>query len=224
MASDTLASVGEGRCVVLLHGLARTWRSMRPVAKALSSAGWQVVNQGYPSRSAKVEELSQYVEAAFNECRSLVASDRDIDVVTHSMGGLLLRQWSKESSTAFGRAVMLGPPNQGSELVDRIGETIAFRIVNGPAGGQLGTGPEAVWRRLPAVNFELGVIAGRGEEGGYLGRHVAAPNDGKVSVASTRVDGMKDHITLAATHTFMMNNPKVISQTMHFIEQGQFKR
>lgn len=223
VVAESDGTAGEGRCVILLHGLARTWRSMRPVGKALGAAGWQVVNNGYPSRSATVEELSGHVATAFDECRDLVASDRDIDVVTHSMGGMLLRQWAKESSTNFGRAVMLGPPNQGSELVDRIGETIPFRLVNGPAGRQLGTDAEAIWRRLPAVGFELGVIAGRGEEGGYLGRHVASPNDGKVSVESTRVDGMKDHLVLDVGHTFMMNDAIVHKQIKSFLLEGRFE-
>lgn len=213
---------GSERCVVLLHGLARTWRSMRPVGNALQRSGWHVVNQDYPSRQASVEELSSKVGEAFELCQKKGFDYKQIDVVTHSMGGILLRHWVKTTGVDFGRAVMLGPPNAGSELVDRIGDTTLFKAYNGPAGGQLGTDENAVWRRLPAVDFELGVIAGSGEEGGLLGRHVAAPNDGKVSVASTRVAGMKDHIVMQVDHTFMMNNATVHQQIQTFLEHGQF--
>lgn len=212
----------QPRCAVLLHGLARTHRSMRPVGDYLRDKGWLVINQGYPSRSKPLEELSQEVGVGFARCLEQgVAADR-IDFVTHSMGGLLLRKWVQDTQTEFGRAVMLGPPNNGSELVDRIGATLVFRAYNGPAGTQLGTDANAVWRSLPPVSFELGVIAGFGEEGGFLGRHVAAPNDGKVSVASTRVAGMSDHLKIRAGHTFMMNNPEIHHQISHFLLHGSF--
>jgi len=109
---------------------------MRPIARVLRDAGWQVVNRGYPSRSATIETLSAEVAEGVAECRALVARDTQVDVVTHSMGGMLLRQWAADTQPNIGRAVMLGPPNRGSELVDRLGRTIAFRFYNGPAGMQ----------------------------------------------------------------------------------------
>jgi len=217
-----LDNPGVGRCALLLHGLARTKLSMRPVARALKASGWHVVNLGYPSRRGTIEVLSAKVADGIALCLEKVDETSKIDIVTHSMGGMLLRQWHADTHTPIGRAVMLGPPNHGSELVDYLGRTIAFRFYNGPAGRQLGTDAGAHWRSLPAVDFELGVIAGKGSGGSFLGRHVPAPNDGKVSVASTRVQGMEDHISLSVGHTFLMNDERVQLQIISFLARGSF--
>ena len=223
-AEVALAQNAPGRCALLLHGLARTSWSMRPLARLLRDNGWQVVNQGYPSRRARIQQLGAYVATGLNRCQTFGVPPERVDVVTHSMGALLLRYWHAKAEVRLGRVVMLGPPNQGSELVDLLGRTAAFRWYNGPAGMQLGTTGDALWRQLPPVAFQAGVIAGKGQERGLLGRHVAGPNDGKVSVASTRVEGMLDHLVVQVGHTFMMGNAEVQRQVLGFLRTGRFLR
>jgi len=139
------------------------------------------------------------------------------------MGGILLRVWAQNPAHEIdGRVVMMGPPNRGSELVDKMGDLAPFRWVNGPSGMQLGTGPDSTPNTLPSADFIVGIIAGRHSINPAYSAMIPGPDDGKVSVASTHVAGETAHLTLPVTHTYMMSNPRVMAHTLSFLQTGAF--
>lgn len=208
-------------CVVLLHGLARISNSMAELETKLSRSGFHVANINYPSIRHDIAVLSDdAVSRGISECATF--SPERIHFVTHSLGGILVRYYLTENDLdLLGRVVMLGPPNQGSEVVDRLSPLPGFGLL-GPAGRVLGTEEESVLKELGPVEFELGIVAGATNINplGFL--FLDGPHDSLVSVESTKVEGMDAHIVLPVTHTFMMRNNEVIDHTIHFLKTGQF--
>lgn len=189
----------------------------------LADAGHVVVNVDYPSRTAAIEQLSAEVISAALADPRLQSCDK-IHFVTHSLGGILLRAYTaKFQIEKLGRVVMLGPPNQGSEVVDRIGPWRLFKSINGPAGQELGTGPDSLPNRLGPVDFELGVIAGDLSINWINSTMIKGPDDGKVSVERTKVAGMKEHVVFHVTHPMMMKNRAAIDATLRFLATGSFR-
>jgi triacylglycerol esterase/lipase EstA (alpha/beta hydrolase family) len=212
----------EKRRVILLHGLSRTSRSMRPLEKNLKKNGFPVLNLNYPSRKKPIEELSEWVRDKLEE-ELAKNPDEQWDFVTHSMGGIILRQIMKSRPLPnLVRVVMLGPPNQGSEVVDRLCRFKLLKQVNGPACLQLGTEKNGFIDQLGKVEFNLGVIAGNKSINPFLSLLIPGEDDGKVAVERTKIEGMNDFRVFPCSHSFFMSRKKVQNQVRSFLSDGCF--
>ncbi|ODA36321.1 acetyltransferase [Veronia pacifica] len=193
---------------------------MRKIAKELGNEGYIISNYSYPSLSIGIEEIADlHIPRAISKC----GSAEKIHFVTHSLGGIVLRKYlSTTQLDRLGRVVMLGPPNQGSEIVDTLKSLPGVKLINGPAGLQLGTDENSVPRTLGPVTYPVGIIAGSYTLNPIFSHLLPNPDDGTVSVASTKVEGMTDHVVMPVTHTFMMRNEDVITQVKAFLKSGKF--
>ena len=215
-----ISGTASADCVILLHGLARTKTSMAILEKALDDQGYSVVNTGYPSRQYNIETLAL---SAIDQGLSLCPEGQEINFVTHSLGGILVRYYLEQKTIEkLNRVVMLAPPNQGSEVVDKLKNIPGFFAINGEAGMQLGTEKTSIPKQLGKVDFELGIITGDRSINWFLSLLIPGKDDGKVSIESSKVEGMKEHIVMPVSHPFIMNKQAVIEQVIHFLEKGHF--
>ena len=214
----------KGDYVVLLHGLGRTSASMKRLEYFFKEHGYRVVNLNYPSTRFSVEELAGvYLDAQLRQTISDPAVR--IHFITHSLGGIILRQYlSNHTIQNLGRVVMIAPPNHGSDLIDHLRTSALARKLLGPGALELGTDPNAILNHLGPLDFQCGVIAGDRSLNPFFSRLLKGPNDGKVTVESARVDGMWDFLVLHSSHTWLAWRQQTLDQTLCFLESGHFSR
>jgi hypothetical protein len=217
------ASPGSQRpCVLLLHGLGRTSMSMATMARQLERDGFRVTRLAYPSTDATIEVLTRdHLTPAVEPCYQ--DHCRVLHLVSHSLGGILIRQYLQTHALPVGsRIVMLSPPNQGSEIADYLKSYGIYHWITGPAGQQLGTQADSVPNQLAPVDVPIGIIAGRTSWNPLFSYVIPGPDDGKVAVTHARLEEMADFLVVPAGHTFIMNDDTVIAQTIHFLRYGRF--
>lgn len=191
---------------------------MKRMEKAFADKGYNVVVCNYASD----RDVSAITTNLFESLEPYIAAAPEISFVTHSLGGIILRTaMSKGVPDNFGRAVLIAPPNHGSELIDGFSWIPFFKLMWGEPSLELGTGAGNAWTNLPPVNFPCGIIAG---DGGIppLSWFLPGRDDGKVTVESTRVSGVSDYKLLHAHHTYMPFNGEIISNTVFYIQNGSF--
>ena len=208
--------------VVLLHGISRTALSFRKMQAALEATGFATLNLDYASRRHPLETLAGHIHPAIEHFAARLTGE--LHFVGHSMGGLLTRVYlARHRPERLGRVVMLGTPNRGSEMADRLKRFAPYRAFFGPAGQQLGTQRDAVTAALlPPVDYPVGIIAGDRSVDPFASRFLPKPHDGRVSIENTKLDGMSDHVVVHGAHPFLVRNDDAIKETISFLKNGTF--
>lgn len=208
---------GEGRLVVLLHGLWRGWHAMEPLARSLRKEGFSTLNIPYPSSRLPIPVLAERVR----ETIVRHARGQEVHWITHSLGGIIARHLIAGSPEIRPqRLIMLAPPNGGSEIVDWAGGRPLLRHLLGPAGRALGTrGVPAGLPPLPA-SVEAAVVMGRRSSIPFFRKLLDAENDGIVSAGRGRIEGLKEFLVVDADHTFIQTHPDTVRFCMDFLKDA----
>lgn len=205
--------------VLLLHGLGRSRASFGGLERALRQAGNDVAAIGYPSTRRSLGANADGLQALIESLRGV----RRISFVTHSLGGLLVRELLARDAAWRGRiavdsVVMIAPPNRGSVLADVLQYVPPINLL-------LWRGLfSATTRRvaaLPAPDVPFGIIAaGRGGAG--YNPFLKGDNDLIVRVAETRLEGAADWIQVRGLHAFVMNGRETVRAVLNFLESRRF--
>ena len=210
----------SGKAVVLVHGVVRSAKSMSPMRVPFQNVGYSVFSFGYPSTRVEIQDAAELLHRALTSLEGI----EEIDFVVHSMGGLVTRAYlAKHQDARIHRVVMLGVPNLGAHMADRLKEFSLYRTIFGPSGQQLVTDPDGLIANLPIPDCEFAIIAGsRGTPDGY-NPLIPGDDDGTVSVESTRLPGAADFVTVRSIHSFLMNSQEVIDYAIRFIQTGRLR-
>ncbi|HEX4263898.1 MAG TPA: alpha/beta hydrolase [Verrucomicrobiae bacterium] len=195
---------------------------MKRLEWALRRENYRVINAGYPSTRVSTEDAA---DRWLGEILRERTTDKTVKIhfVTYSLGGIVLRQYLSEHRIEnLGRVVMLAPPNQGSELAEKLKNNCLYQLATGPAGQELGMSDSSLPRKLGAADFELGVIAGDRSLNPLFSAWIPGADDGKVSVSSTRLAGMRDFLVVPHSHTWMAWSGSVTEAVERFLRSGSF--
>ena len=201
---------GMNNRILLLHGIwnAKSW--LTPLARRLRSKGFDVEVFGYPSVFGGAEvAIAQLIER--------LSASEPTHLVGHSLGGLIgLEALRRRPGLAVPRMVCIGSPLCGSEAARRLSR---HAPVLGRSASLLRQGCEP-WQGQTEVGMVAGTIA-RGM--GRLFVHFDGESDGTVAVAETRLPGLADHCTVAASHTGLVFSAEAARQAAHFLRAGRFE-
>ena len=210
-----------GRTVVLVHGIMLVGPVMLMLGRFLCSQGFEVFIYDYRSSRDTIVGHGARLKKFLEELAADLPSTRPIDLVAHSMGGLLCRcafghlaaeQLPENECLVpprFQHLVMICTPNCGSRQAD-------YWLSKIPCGEQLVKslpdlryGEDAPAATLPVLrHLKIGIIA--------------ADRDHCVSEQSAHLETENDFIMLNGTHTGILFSTAAARQVSNFLLYDHF--
>jgi hypothetical protein len=213
----------NGDAVIVLHGLGENRASMQPLVRHLRSRlDATVLTFGYASPRAGIHDHG----AALGRVVAGLPQAERISFVGHSLGNLVVRRWMNLAPAPdlarVHRMVMLGAPNQGSDLARMAARVWMLAALSHGAAKDLVLNWPEISRSLAVPSCEFGIVAGGKGDGRGYSTLLEGDDDAVVRVAETKLDGARDFLLVPVSHAAMMRNPSVQEATVSFLETGRF--
>jgi pimeloyl-ACP methyl ester carboxylesterase len=201
--------------VILVHGLWMNGLDMTLLRHRIAAAGYAAHQFRYPTVRQSPAENAHDLAAFARRLPQPV-----VHFVGHSLGGLVLRHlFHAHPDQRPGRVVTLGTPHQQSSAARGFLRLPRGRDLLGRSLEQGLLGDAPAWDG----GRDLGSIAGAMWLGlGLLVRGIPRPSDGTVAVSETLLDGMRDHVTVMASHGGLLLSRHAAVQSLHFLGEGRF--
>ena len=198
--------------VIMIHGLLVGSYVFLYLAECFRRRGWTVALYDYPTARRDLPEHAARLVRELESASFDMAGQ--LHFVTHSMGALVLRGalggLSADRLARLGRAVMIAPPNRGSDSAAR-----AERLLPGigklvPPINDLSSESDSFANTfpMPETRLEIGVIA--------------AASDRRVRIEYTYLDRMRGHRVLPGSHTGVLFRRATFEQSWNFLCRGKF--
>ena len=230
-----------GTVAIVLHGFGANAIMTRDLGDWLRERKTHdyVFCMSYPSTMQSILDHARMLD---NVVRNLPPTVSRVDFVGHSLGSLVIRrylsgpldeQWQvPENRMEFrrqfspdprvGRFVMLGPPNHGAVLAEKlIGNSPVRRFFSGRSGDELGINWQEAEKSLgiPCCPFMI-VAGGRGNNIGYS-LMIPCDDDGLVSTEGTKLEGAEKWILFNVVHNELLQSPAVFNAVERFLLRGE---
>lgn len=219
--------------VILLHGLMRSSDSMASMEAAITKLNATEQIETPPKivpiavRYASSRDSIAKHSAALCELIENLPQDSRLSFVGHSLGNIVLRhsigRWQEQGDPQkilprFNRVVMLGPPNQGSILAEKLSRLKLFEIVTGSSGIHLGKAWDDLQSQLATPACPFLIVTGDLSESPIGNPLLNGPSDGVVTRDEAMLEGATAIRTFPQAHTWLMDDPKIIETTLEFLE------
>lgn len=201
--------------VILVHGLFHSAAMFRNFATFLTQHGYTVASYDYlTTRKSYLEhgkDFKYYVEKLYKRY-----PDYKISVISHSMGGILVRlAWSDKSrplaTDKINQIIMLAPPHRGSKVAEYYTKKIprlSAVLVKSLAG--LSCDEKSIVHNLPWAKFPTPPAI------------VVGLYDRYVTAASSQYPKQSACLEVACGHSYMMYNAQIHQECLHLLENGEF--